>query len=98
MTVTRGYHSPLRADQRSQVRERIVAKVSEILGDETQTELSVAEVAHRAGVSVRTVYRYFRTKEALYDAVNEVMYARFGPQRLPANIAEVPSVAVELYA
>ena len=54
MIVTRRYNSALRADQQEQVRERILSKVGEVLADPAQSELSVAEVARRASVSVRT--------------------------------------------
>src|SRR5262245_37544319 len=67
----RPYHSPLRAEQMQGTRPRLVEKIAELLSTEGLTELSVAEVARRAQVSVRTAYRYFPTKESLIDAFNQ---------------------------
>jgi len=39
----------------------------------------IADVADRAGVTVRIVYRHFRSKDALYRAVLERTVARLGP-------------------
>jgi len=94
---TRTYSSPLRAEQRDQVRERILAKVGEVLADPATTDLSVAEVARRAGVSVRTVYRYYPTKEALSDAFNESISQRFGASKLPDRLEELPPVVSDLF-
>jgi AcrR family transcriptional regulator len=96
-SVTRHYHSPLRADQQEQVRERILLKVGEVLADPAMTELPIPEVARRAGVSVRTVYRYFPTKEALYDAFNEFAQKRIGLHKLPERMDELPHVVDEIF-
>ena len=96
-TVTRRYHSQLRADQQEQVRERILSKVVEVLADPTMTEVPVPEVARRAGVSVRTVYRYFPTKEALYDAFNDFALKRLGIPKLPERMDELPHLVDEIF-
>jgi AcrR family transcriptional regulator len=51
-------------------RLRILEAVTELMVDEQGEgdELSVPRVAERARVSIRTVYRYFPTREALFDA------------------------------
>jgi AcrR family transcriptional regulator len=69
MSVSRNYHSPLREEQVEQTRERLLETLEEMLATSAE-EVSVAAVAARAKVSVRTAYRYFPTKEALLDAFN----------------------------
>jgi AcrR family transcriptional regulator len=96
-TATRSYSSTLRADQQEQVRERILVKVGEVLADPEIAELSVAEVARRTGVSVRTVYRYFPTKEALSDGFNESLVRRFGQRKLPDDLDELPHAVTALH-
>lgn len=61
----------LRDRQRAQTRESIVNAAAALLvsGDEA---LSIPAVADRAGVSIRTVYRYFATKTDLVEAVAHV--------------------------
>ena len=68
MSSTRPYNSPLRADQLEQTRRRIFEAVSEVLADDTVQELTIPLIARRARVAVRTVYRHFPTREALFDA------------------------------
>jgi AcrR family transcriptional regulator len=65
------YESPLRAEQMEQTRLRILEATADVLADEEVDEVTVPLVAMRARVSVRTVYRHFPTKEALFDAFGE---------------------------
>lgn len=58
----------LRAAHKRATRERIVRAVAELVADAHPATISVPAVAKRAGVGVATVYRYFPTKEALFDA------------------------------
>jgi AcrR family transcriptional regulator len=66
---TRTYSSPLRAEQAEQTTARILRAAVGLLGEGDATDLAMAEVAERAGVSVRTVYRSFATKDELLDGV-----------------------------
>ncbi len=65
----RVYASPLRADQASQTRERILEAFTEQLVDGGLKDFSIARVARRAGVSSRTVYHHFPNRADLIDAV-----------------------------
>lgn len=65
----RTYTSPLRAEQAEQTTARIVKAAVDLLSTGDVSDLSMAEVAERAGVSVRTVYRSFATKDELLDGV-----------------------------
>lgn len=68
--MARAYVSPVRAEKVETTRQRIVDVVVELLsaGD---TTWSVQDVADRAGVSARTVYRHFATRDELVDGVVE---------------------------
>jgi AcrR family transcriptional regulator len=68
MNVVRAYDSTLRAEQMEHTRQRILQAVSEALADDTVDDLTIPVIARRARVSVRTVYRHFPTREALFDA------------------------------
>jgi len=98
MGVTRTYSSPLRAELQEQVRQRIVEKIFEVLADPATPEMSAAEVARRAEVSTRTVYRYFPTKEALLDAANEAMRRQLGHRSLPLGAEDIAGNIGELFA
>jgi AcrR family transcriptional regulator len=68
MKEARVYDSPLRAEQMEQTRVRILRAVTEVLADPATEEVTIPLVARRARVSLRTVYRHFPTREALFDA------------------------------
>jgi AcrR family transcriptional regulator len=67
--AARTYSSPLRAEQAEQTTARIVQAAVDLLSEGDASDLSMAEVAERAGVSVRTVYRSFAGKDELLDGV-----------------------------
>lgn len=73
--MTRAYRSTLREEQAKATRQRIVDALVEQASERGRTEFSIAEVAARAGVAERTVYRYFPTREALLDAVSAALDA-----------------------
>ena len=58
---------PLRADARRN-RDRVLEAASAAFGAEG-SDVSLDEIARRAGVGAGTVYRHFPTKEALFEAV-----------------------------
>jgi AcrR family transcriptional regulator len=58
---------PLRADARRN-RERVLEAARTAFGAEG-SDVSLDEIARRAGVGAGTVYRHFATKEALFEAV-----------------------------
>lgn len=65
------------ADRRVEVtRQAIVDAVVALLEEVHPATLRMDDVAHRAGVTVRTVYRYFATKQELLDAVAEIQRRR----------------------
>ena len=70
--MTRKYDSPLRRQQAANTRDRIVNAGADLIHGFpiwNWRALTVAAVAERAGVSERTVYRYFPSERELRDAV-----------------------------
>lgn len=72
----RTYSSPLRADQAAATRTRVIAAAVALLehGDPT---FGMQDVADKAGVSVRTVYRAFPSKDDLLAGVLGEIKAQF---------------------
>lgn len=104
--ATRGartYSSPLRAEQAEQTTARIVEAAVELLSEGDARDLSMPAVAERAGVSVRTVYRSFATKDDLLDAVIHWINGRLStvleapPETRHDYETTTAAVAVELF-
>lgn len=89
------YQSRLREEQTQRTREQILEGLVRTMARGI-TEVSVPAVAQEAGVSVPTVYRYFRTKRDLIEALGGYMAQKVGfntsavlPQSLEALMAAV---------
>ncbi len=63
----------LRARQRELARQAIVDACAELVTERHHLDFSMKEVAERSGVSLRTVYNHFATREDLLDALGAVM-------------------------
>ncbi|HUP74005.1 MAG TPA: TetR/AcrR family transcriptional regulator [Acidimicrobiales bacterium] len=63
----------LRARQRELATQAIVDACAELVTERHHLDFSMKEVAERSGVSLRTVYNHFATREDLLDALGDVM-------------------------
>ncbi len=93
----RAYSSKLREEQAEQTRERIVEALFEQVLDTQRNDFSIADVAKRAGVSERTVYRYFPTREDLVGAVDERFNDIEEQPKPPRSVSDFPRHVAELY-
>jgi AcrR family transcriptional regulator len=73
----------LRERQAAVAREAILESVVQMLESGEPEEITLAEVAERAGVSKRTLYRYFPTRADLIAAAGDWIYERIG---LPMDV------------
>lgn len=64
----RRYKSPLREEQAQGTRDRILEATGRLLAGGL-AGLSIPAIAREAGVSIPTVYRNFRTKQDLFEAI-----------------------------
>lgn len=73
----------LRTRQHAMTRDLILDSLADLIVEDGVHDFSVQQVADRAGVSHRTVYRYFADREALLEAlaarVDEEIQERGGP-------------------
>jgi AcrR family transcriptional regulator len=94
--MTRPYRSEHRARQAADTRQRIVEALVEQVLEADRADFAIADVAERAGVSERTVYRYFPTREDLLRAIDEHFTALPSPA-LPKAIGDFPDHVASLY-
>ena len=68
----------LRAKLNEHTRTLIVEAMVEQLGETGVIDFSVFEIARRAGISPRTIYRHFPTREDMFDAMSRMVNERVG--------------------
>lgn len=86
---SRSYSSPVREQQKAETRDRILDALVEVVLQEGVHAFSVQNVAARAGVSHRTVYRHFDTREALLDGLGDRLVAEMA-DRVPLDAVLTP--------
>jgi AcrR family transcriptional regulator len=91
----------LRKRQQAETRRTILDAVGEVLGEEGLLGFSMQKVADRAGVTHRTVYNHFPTRDSLNDAfavhVEEALATAGRPQPDAAKLqlGAMPAMVVE---
>ena len=94
-TTPTTYNSPLRARQKEQTGELILAAVGTILNAGGTDAVTFAEVARVAGVTMRTIFRHFPTREELLSAFWRWQLEQtggetiLGPASVPALLAKI---------
>jgi len=91
------YVSPLRQQYAAQTRERILDAAIASLKEGELEELTIARVAKDAGVTERTIYRHFQTREDLLKAVWPRMQARIGVSGFPQTVEALLAAPGRLY-
>jgi AcrR family transcriptional regulator len=79
----------LRQRQSELTRDLILRTVAELVEEGGAGHVAVPEVARRSGVSLRTVYRYFPTRDDLLAAAGEWIADRFLDPSLPERVDEL---------
>ena len=99
-TKKRSYNSPLREQQSAQTLEKIVAAGAALvhtLPDWDWKNLSAKAVGEKAGISERTVRRYFSSDAQLRDAVLKRLVEESGIDLGSLNLDEFSEVAIGLF-
>ena len=96
---TRQYNNSLREEQAALTRTRILDATVALLAEGGEGDVAMPDVATRAGVSLRTVYRNFPSRDALLDAVANWITAQFRTQMVtfPASASEYADSAEFLH-
>jgi AcrR family transcriptional regulator len=88
----------LREQQQELTRELIFNALVDVVLEEGVHAFSVGRVAERAGVSPRTVYRHFPTRQALLDEIGEWTTQDTEHRRAePTSAAELPEQTRQLF-
>lgn len=88
----------LRQAHRRLTRDRIVAALVELIDDEHPLDVSMAQVAARAGVSEPTLYRHFPTKRDLFGALASMEFARVTDGIAPETVDDLAAAVRTVFA
>lgn len=91
----------LRDRQAELTRDLILEALAALIGEGRLSEFSVQEVADRAGVSLRTVYRHFASRQALLDGYVEWGWRRVeatAEMALPVRAADISAMVRVTFA
>jgi AcrR family transcriptional regulator len=82
--ATKKYSSAVRDEAKEATRERIIDALVRVVLEEGVHSFSVATVAERAGISHRTVYRHFASREELLEGLSEAIESAGPPAEVEA--------------
>jgi AcrR family transcriptional regulator len=85
----------LREQHAEATRERILGAVADLLERGDADEVTMPAVAEFSGVSLRTIYRYYATREALLEATGRWIGDELLKHPYPANLDEVADLYQE---
>jgi AcrR family transcriptional regulator len=92
----RPYRQGARAAAAAENTRRIVAAAEALFGERLYDQVSLADVAERAGVGLQTLIRRFPTKEALVAGVGEIVRERVRARRAEAPVGDVAGAVANL--
>jgi AcrR family transcriptional regulator len=90
---------PSLAERHTDATYRLIIDASiELLERTNPAELTMRAVAKQAGMSERTIFRYYSSREEFLDAVALAVYRKFEPPPPPTTLQELPAYPQQLYA
>jgi AcrR family transcriptional regulator len=92
MKTAKRYSMELRAAAAEATRERILVAAQEAFLERWYDEVTLAEVARRAGVSGQTVINHFGGKDQLFTAAHERLAEELVERRYSAEPGDVPGI------
>lgn len=95
MEVRRSYSMQVRAQTKQQTRQRILRAALDLAVDKMTVDLTLGEVAVRAGTSVQTVLRHFGSRDTLLGAAVEPRSTEVSAERA-APVGEIEAATAVL--
>jgi AcrR family transcriptional regulator len=95
-STTRPYRMSARAESAEATRARIVAALNELFRERFLDDISLADVAERAGVSVQTVLRRFGSRDGLFEAGASAGRERIRDERFSTPVGDLDAAVRNL--
>lgn len=82
----------------SATRQRILEAAGELFMERWVDEVSLRHIAARAGVGLQTIVRHFGTRDALIDALAEILQESAERERFDAPVGDVKAAVARIVA
>jgi AcrR family transcriptional regulator len=89
--------SSLRQRHAEQTRNVILGALTEQLAREGFSDFDIPSLARRAGVSVRTIYRYFQSRDVLLDALAQWINDQIAPVPRAVSVDDLAALPEALF-
>lgn len=96
-TPRRTYTSDKRAAGAADTQRRIIEATISLYGERFHDQITLEDIAERAGVTVQTVLRKFGSRDGLLEAAGKFGAAEVGAQRGEAPVGDVPGIVENLF-
>jgi AcrR family transcriptional regulator len=96
----RAYKSPVREEAKGETRRRIRDALVKVVLEDGVHAFSMENVAKKAGVALRTVYRHYETREQMLEELStsfESIVAKDGEIDVPATVDDFVAVIAPVY-
>jgi len=90
------YHSPIRAEAEALTHQRIISATLSLYVEKWLDQITLDQIAKRAGVSVQTVLRHFGNAETLISAAGRAVNDRAIQQRQDPPVGDIPRAVAGL--
>ncbi|OGO31719.1 MAG: hypothetical protein A2136_10690 [Chloroflexi bacterium RBG_16_54_11] len=90
------YHSPIRAEAEALTHERILSAARSLYTERWIDQITLEQVASRAGVSSQTVLRHFGSLEGLWITFGRAQNDKAIQQRQEAPVGDIPGAVANL--
>jgi AcrR family transcriptional regulator len=97
MVPKRQYRMQARAELAEQTRQDILDSLIQLFAERWLGQITLADVAGRAGVTVQTVLRYFGSKDGLIAAAGDSIRTQVEAQRRTAPVGDVAGAIANLF-
>jgi AcrR family transcriptional regulator len=88
----RSYRGHVQAEVRALTRQRIIDATLSLYAEKWIDDITLDEVAGRAGVTVQTILRHFKTKDGLVDAAGQYSSGTEMTRRATASSGNISAV------
>lgn len=86
----------VRAERSAETRAKIVEAAQALYMERWLDEISLRDIAARAGVALQTVVRHFGTREALMDALTTEAQERAERERFNTPVGDIPKAVTTI--